>query len=522
MRLAWLIVIVGLVGCESEPFTGVDVDIGADACVAADVRRLEVRVLDASGGELGAFDVTDPELPSGVRVRASDSARTYRVVARAWGEGDTLIGAVELTGGFTEGQLTSHRGTFERACYAVSCPEGRTCREGRCMRDTATAYELPDASLDCPTLAWVDASRGDDGSDCTDRNAPCATIRRALVAHTASGADGPIILVRGGTPYRRTGAENAAVSIWAGGSADRPVTLRAWPGGPRPVVDAEDAVENALDVNEGNVIVDGFEVVHGTDHGVSLNGSTVVDVALLRCDIHDNGSAAMPDFDNRAGVIVNNGASRLVIAESAIHDNRNSMASESVSGIHTNDGNGTIRDVVLDECVVFANQGAGLLLRGAEATLVGNRVYQNVGSNVVADGVDALDAHDNVVCDAGSRGIHLIDTPSAMLANNTIVGSNDAGIMVTSSARAVIRATMLVDNGGPGIRADAALDDGFNLYSGNATEVDGFMRAQPTTDVLADPMLTAGVDPCTFTLGAGSPARGASMSGGDIGAPLSE
>jgi hypothetical protein len=322
------------------------------------------------------------------------------------------------------------------------------------------------------------------------------------------------VFVRGGATYTGEGTSEALL-VDVSGTAEHPVTFRAWPGTGVPRIDAMGVQQDTVDVDAMHVVLDGLELTGAGEHGISINGNEVRDVAVLRCDIHDNGSAMMTMFDNRAGIILNNGASEVLIAESSIHDNQNPMAN--VDGIHTNDGTRPLSDVVIADNAIHENGFDGVDLRGHDTTLAGNRIYAHSNHEVIAE-ADLFVARDNVICDAAHDGIVVRDVSGATVTHNTIVGSAEVGVSIAGAVGLVLTANILVRNGVLGVGADAAIDDSFNLYFDNGADTQGFERAQPETDVLADPRLVEGAAPCTFAPGPGSPALGAGPDGTDIGA----
>ena len=127
MRFAWLIAAAALASCGTDPFTGVDVSIDADGCVAVQARRIVIRVFDAAG-ELRDMLEDDPvAFPTGVRVTPIDPDRTWRVTADAFDEAGMPIGALTVTGGWTEATLTTHQATLEDVFVSLT---GRMLRDG--------------------------------------------------------------------------------------------------------------------------------------------------------------------------------------------------------------------------------------------------------------------------------------------------------------------------------------------------------------------------------------------------------
>jgi serralysin len=307
------------------------------------------------------------------------------------------------------------------------------------------------------------------------------------------------------------------VSIDSGGDSGMPLTLRAWPGTGVPILDGMGMRNDAIDVNAPYVLVDGLELRGGGEHGISMNGPAKQHITVLRCDIHDNGSTPTTPFDNRAGVIVNNGASDLTVAECRIHDNVN--AGFDVDGIRALNGSSEmVTRLTIADNVIFGNTTHGLNLRIVESFVTDNRIYENGVDGIHADG-NAIIIRDNRTCDAGRHGVFLAGLANATVVNNTAVGNAMHGIHVQApSSTTELVANVMTGNGTAGAWSDANLADGYNVYFDNGEDAVGFMRAQPMTDIFDDPMLMSDADPCSAFLGPTSPAIGHGPDGTDIGA----
>ncbi len=125
---------------------------------------------------------------------------------------------------------------------------------------------------------YVDGIDGLDSNDGKTINTAWKTIQKA--ADTVGPGD--IVNVKGGIIYNQTpsscvsfGGEEATVCIKTSGTADDPITYRAWEGTGTPIIDGEGAMGNGFGtkMNIAYIIIDGFEIrnyIGGSNYSLML------------------------------------------------------------------------------------------------------------------------------------------------------------------------------------------------------------------------------------------------------------
>ena len=479
-------------GCADDDVF-IDVDIDADPCTAERTQRLVVTVFDGDGNQVDAFERAEGlAFPTGVRLVSSDAARAWRVEAVAYGDDELPFAYQVATGTF---DTTRRALLLDDRCWGVECTDG-TCIAGTCSTD-ALAMVTPNARpTACPLVVYAHGAEGV-ATPCGTIDAPCSNAQQAVVQLRDTGG----LAFLSGLFDEGSGASLVHVE-------GAHVAVRAWPERPPPILDGS-GFSQAIEVDGEDIVIDGLEVRNGDRHGISVNGDENLRVTIRNCDIHDNGDVYdMDDMfpDAHAGVVVNNGASGVLVEHNHIHDNR-STSGFRLSGVHAN-------------LVSSGDRRGSVFIRN-------NRIERNtigVHTNNVGDGADVID---NVILDNETHGIS-IDGGGEVRGNRVCNHPND-GILVRGEI--VVTFNSVVDNAGSGIRlvdgdgwviarnvlafnatglgGTGEPDDGPNLYFMNDVHYEDITPARMDEDVIADPMF-AMRDDCSLVPMAGSPAIGAS------------
>lgn len=529
MRVAPALVL--LVACGEDPLTAVDVRIDADACTAAGAERLRVRVLDAEGDEVELFEVDvagdDAEVtfPTGVRVfpRGGDAGRRWVVEATVVDAGSNPIAYQRARGGYVRDEIGATDLLFDDACLGIECPTGETCVEARCVPDDAPATRARHTPRTiCPPLVFVDAASGTDADGCGDWDGPCATIQRAIDDWLTPDGIGGVIHVHGGSTY--TGDTNAVAAIVperALGAPAAPLVIRAWPGTGMPLLDARGSSGSGIVMYSAYVVLDGLRITRAIRHGITVNQIPAHDLTVRRCELFENGVGTSM-FDNHSNIEINNGASNILIEDSILRNavrpamtSTGSPASHG-DGIYMNAGS----DLIVRRSVIDANAAFGIFINGAPDIVVEDTVVNDSGN----DGI-RIDAQGPIrlaglrICGNSQSGVDITDAEQLVLSHLSVVDNDGRGITLTGAGPITHQGNLIASNEAVGVEiaTDAMVDDGWNLYFMNVTDISGFVPERPETDVRSDPLLI-GVDACDLGLEAGSPARGAGPDGTNIGA----
>ena len=123
---------------------------------------------------------------------------------------------------------------------------------------------------------------------------------------------------------------------------------------------------------------------------------------------------------------------------------------------------------ILDPITDAGELGYGLLVSGAQVSIVGGGIWGATGAGVVASGVDARLSLDGLEIDGtqawadGSfgRGVQVQDQAQVLLQNLMVSHSQDAGIFVLDSFQAVIEGSTIEDSLGAALDSGASSGDG--------------------------------------------------------------
>ena len=482
MKFASLIALGSLLGaCGGDAAGGVDLTIEADGCMAARADAIEVVVHDGVGEQTGIFTRSVDEglvFPTGVRVLARDaSSREFTVDAVLFAEG-LPIAMARYRGVFTD-TLVEARVLFEDACFGQICEVG-TCSAGRCDEEDVVLRE-PSPAAGCPGHVYVQAGTS---GDCLTPETPCASIPAGLAA-----LDGPgVVELHGGASY-------PPLDIRVDG-----VTVRAWPGTGRPVIDAAGEPDGVI-VAGADITIDGLEVMDASEHGVTVNSAVNQRVTLRRLEVHDCGYG-VSEFNNHGGVHGNNDASDFIIEDSIFRDNVTEVAGRRAVGIYLNK---QIRPIIRRN-LVRGNPSEGIYLSAANDALISeNRVEANGAAGILVFNSDARIV-DNLICDSGGSGVFVTGTETLRVEHNTVLHSREHGMWVDDRVEKRVERNIFAFSGEAGLRASpvAQIVHGGNLYFENAGG-DQVGVEPGDSDVFADPQLLG--ERCTSALAEGSPAQ---------------
>ncbi|MEM9193292.1 MAG: hypothetical protein AAGF12_29220 [Myxococcota bacterium] len=192
-----------LFGCTTP--TQVVVVLEADATVANDARRIQVRVSGPGGEvlnrslELGPAGTVSFPFRIPVVPRGGDAGRAWALDAVLTDDAEAILGAQSATGRYVESALRYVTLRFSERCRSVSCPSGERCSEGLCVPAcvalevdpgiAARACEPPRPSRD----AGPDA---EDGAPSTDG----VEVAGACLPGGPAGAELPIARLRLSAP----------------------------------------------------------------------------------------------------------------------------------------------------------------------------------------------------------------------------------------------------------------------------------------------------------------------------------
>ncbi|MEM9074968.1 MAG: right-handed parallel beta-helix repeat-containing protein, partial [Myxococcota bacterium] len=285
------------------------------------------------------------------------------------------------------------------------------------------------------------------------------------------------------------------------------VSLRAWPGTGRPIIDATGRAAG-ITARAANLLVDGFEVFGGGEHGITINGARNQGVTVRRVEVRECGFADGM-FNNHSGLMVNNDATDVVIEDSVFRDNVTTIAGRICSGLHVNSG---IRVLVRGN-ELRGNSQHGLFLAISSDVVVESNVFVDNGqSGARLAETDAV-FRNNVVCDTEGIGVEMLGDRPIRVASNTILRSAQSAVVALEDSEKRVESNILAFSGEFGLVAgdDADLVADANLYFENAMgDASGF-ALDSEGNVFADPLLLS--DRCDPSLAEASPALAA-----DIGA----
>lgn len=178
-------------------------------------------------------------------------------------------------------------------------------------------------------------------------------------------------------------------------------------------------VHRALGVSTGEAHVE-ESLVEGNGQGIIFSG---VDQGTIRGN-RVRGHRAR----GRSGIAVGTDAARIVVVGNELSDNFRGITVAGASGIEVRDNVVTGTGVVAG-APGAGNDGDGIVCRGLSTVIdracvvAGNTVRRASGSGIVAHLVSRVAIVDNVVADAGQRGIHLRGTAGSEVRRNSVSGS---------------------------------------------------------------------------------------------------
>lgn len=472
-------------GCGDEvpAQRAVDITLDADACIAAEATRLELRVIDATGTTTLELDQA-ASFPTGVRVLARDeTSTTFVLEAELFGQADLPIANLRYTGTFpgeTDAQLETIRAVFDDGCLGHICSEA--CVQGRCVPSAELVDRDPSNATECPDHLWV---RAGEIGDCSSPDNACGTVREALDA----ASQGALVEIHGSGTY-----EPLLVDV-------PNLVLRAWPGTGTPQFDADDA-NLGIQLRTNDITLDGLEIFGAQYHGISINGALNQRITIRRCDVHDNGFG-MSMFDNHGGLMVNNDATDIVIEDSVFRDNITALEGRRDSGLHINSG---IRVLVRNNEIRNNSRHGIFVAISADVTIENNIIAANGFSGVRLSDADLL-FENNLICGSLGIGAELQGDRPITLRRNTIIGSETTAVVARNDSEKRVEQNILAMSGNFGLVAepDADLVDTQNLYFDNAEgDAMGF-ELDTEANVFADPQLLDAMG-CSDALAEGSPA----------------
>ncbi len=311
------------------------------------------------------------------------------------------------------------------------------------------ACTRPAGSESHERIIFYVATTGNDSNRCTERSAPCLTVRGAL---DKADADDQIIIAAG--TYNET-------SLYSSGAALR-IGVSLWIQGEGPgrtIIDTGGVYGGIAITGNGSVRLEGFTIQNagGGAPGSCINIReeaivTIENVEATRCDPHGiyNGSTGLVTLTNvsvsqSGGGVSNSG--EMVINGSAIGGNdsqgvgNNGVLTITDSTIQNNNregilltgGEAALSAVVIRNNGLDGSYAAGLRIDyGAAATVTGSDINNNpLGIRMLGDG-STLTVDGGVVSENEFTGI-LVQGGSAQLTNvNVSANSTRPSLLGTS------------------------------------------------------------------------------------------
>ncbi len=270
---------------------------------AGNYERIRFEVTDASGAT-GTFDILTPlalsdatveqgDVLQGTVVYQNNTSQPFTIsdlVIAARPPGGTKVGGPHMDLTPTTGSRTIQPGaTLTHTATRIILPTdpiGSWFAFTTYRTPDGVYYDSPDVNNVAFTVQaapaggrsfYVDPVTGQDSDNGTTPALAKQTLGAAFALLTTPG---DTLYIRGGATYNPT----SSLTLPASGSASAPITVKAYPGDPTPIIDGQYLSTNTIFINRSYITLDGFRVTRG-------GRDNTEDSAAIKFDNCSNGIA---------------------------------------------------------------------------------------------------------------------------------------------------------------------------------------------------------------------------------------